>query len=56
MFIQEIASKRTAREKSQLRTEYGVTTVPNPLLLLPVDLHRYLLEASYVLFFKILLS
>ncbi len=40
-FIDEIASKRTEKEKSRLRTKYGINTAANPLLQLPIDLHRY---------------
>lgn len=41
-FIEEIASKRTEKEKSHLKTKYGITTTDNPLLQLPIDLHRYI--------------
>lgn len=39
-FISKINSKRTAKEKSELKTKYGVNTNANPLLTLPIDLHR----------------
>lgn len=37
----EVDSKLTEKEKSQCRTQYGITTDPNPLLDLPIDLHKY---------------
>lgn len=39
-FMQEIASQRTEKAKSQLKTKYGVSIDANPLLQLPIDLHR----------------
>ena len=38
--IQEMRSKRTEKEKSAMKTKYGVTMSTNPLLGLPFDLHR----------------
>ena len=38
--IEKINSQRTEKEKSNLRTKYGISTSPNPFLSLPIDLHR----------------
>ena len=35
----EVDSKLTEKEKSQCRTQCGITTDPNPLLDLPIDLY-----------------
>ena len=37
-----IRSQRTVRQKAALRTQYGVNDIPNSLLELPLDLHRYI--------------
>ena len=39
--IGEIRSKRTEKERSILKTRYGIKDSPNPLLELPMDLHKY---------------
>lgn len=31
----------TARQKAALRTQYGVKDIPNALLELPIDIHKY---------------
>ena len=38
--ITEINLQQTEKEKSQLKKKHDITTVVNPLLDLPIDLHR----------------
>lgn len=38
--IKEIKDKRTEQAKAQLRTQYGLKEVSNPMLLLSADLFR----------------
>ena len=38
--IEEIKSKKTEKGRTEKRVLYGVNTSTNPLLSLPIDLHR----------------
>ena len=38
--IAAISSQHTIRDKTALKTQFGVQDSPNPLLQLPIDLHR----------------
>lgn len=40
MQIADIRCRPTTKEKTALQTRYGIKDRPNPLLELPVDLHR----------------
>ena len=40
--MERIRSQRTAREKAILKTECGVKIIPNAMLELPIDLHKYM--------------
>ena len=40
--MSQIHSQRTAREKTALKTLYGIKDTSNALLKLPIDLHKYM--------------
>lgn len=39
--MNQICSKSTQCEKSTMKTQFGIRDSPNPLLQLPIDLHRF---------------
>lgn len=45
----KITAAMTAKERNHLKTVYGVTTVENPLLCLPVDICKQVMMHTYLM-------